>query len=74
MVSSSSQVLQNASQDMECIRTSQVIICLYVNDMLITCVDESEVKGVKLKLMQELEMSNLGNSSYFLGMKFKDTS
>ena len=28
---------------------------------------------VKSKLMQEFEMSDLGNLSYFLGMKFKDS-
>lgn len=42
--------------------------------LLITGVDEAEIKGFKLKLMQEFEMSDLGNLSYFLGMEFKDTS
>ena len=52
----------------------RIILCLYVDDLLITGVNEVRVRKVKSKLMQEFEMSDLGNLSYFLGMKFKDMS
>lgn len=55
-------------------RFSRVTTCLYVDDFLITCAYEAEIKGFKSKLMQEFEMYDLGNLSYFLGMEFKDTS
>lgn len=46
---------------------------LYVDDLLITCVNEAEIRRVQSKFMQEFEMSDLGNLSYFLEMEFKDT-
>lgn len=52
---------------------SRVIICLYVDDLLIISAYEEEIKGVKSKLMQEFEISDLENFSYFVGMEFKDT-
>ena len=54
-------------------RFNQVIIYLYVDDLLITNADEAEIKGDKVELMHEFEMFDLGNFSYFLGMEFKDT-
>lgn len=54
-------------------RLNQVIIYLYVDDLLITNADEAEIKGDKVELMHEFEMFDLGNFSYFLGMEFKDT-
>lgn len=55
-------------------RDSRIIICMYIDDLLITYADEAEIRRVKSKLMQEFKMSNIGNLSYFLGMEFKDTS
>lgn len=55
-------------------RHNIVIICLYVDDLLITGTDEAYIKCVKSKLMKEFEMFDLGNLSYFLGIEFKDTS
>lgn len=52
---------------------SRIMICMYVDDLLITDADEVDIRKVKLKLMQEFEMFDLGNLSYFLGMEFKDT-
>ena len=46
---------------------------LVLDDLLITGANEVGISKVKTKLMQEFEMSDLGNLSYFLGMKFKDT-
>lgn len=54
-------------------KLSRIIICLYVDDLLITGADEVEIRKVKTKLMQEFEMFDLGNLSYFLGREFKDT-
>lgn len=43
-----------------------------MDDLLITGINEAEIKEVKLKLMHEFEMSDLGSLSYFLRVKFKD--
>jgi len=47
-----------------------VIICLYVDDLLITGSSTSEIEKVKEKLKLEFEMTDLGELSFFLGMKF----
>jgi len=47
-----------------------VIICLYVDDLLITGSSTSEVEKVKEKLKLEFEMTDLGELSFFLGMEF----
>jgi len=47
-----------------------VIICLYVDDLLITGSSTSEIEKTKKKLKQEFEMTDLGELSFFLGMKF----
>ena len=49
---------------------NQIILCLYVDDLLITRADKAGTMKVKSKLMQEFEMSDLGNLSYFMGMEF----
>lgn len=43
-------------------RLNQVIIYLYVDDLLITGAYEAEIKRVKSKLMHEFEMFDLGNT------------
>lgn len=45
---------------------------MYV-DLLITSSNEANIRRVKLKMMHEFEMYDLGNLSYFFGMDFKDT-
>lgn len=52
---------------------NRIIICMYVYDLLITGVDEAQIRKVKSKLMHEFEISDLGNLSYFLRMEFRDT-
>ncbi|PNX68811.1 hypothetical protein L195_g056373, partial [Trifolium pratense] len=47
-----------------------VIICLYVDDLLITGSKANEVEDMKCKLKSEFEMTDLGKLSYFLGMEF----
>jgi hypothetical protein len=47
-----------------------VIICLYVDDLLITGSLRSEIDSLKDKLKAEFEMTDLGKLSFFLGMEF----
>lgn len=54
-------------------KVSRIIVCLYIDDLMITCVYKVELRKVKTKLMQEFEMYDLWNFSYLLGMEFKDT-
>ncbi|GKD99578.1 putative ribonuclease H-like domain-containing protein [Tanacetum coccineum] len=44
-------------------------LIIYVDDMIITGNDESEIKKLKEGLCAELEMKELGNLRYFLGIK-----
>jgi len=46
-----------------------MIICLYVDDLLITGSSTSEIKKVKDKLKFEFKMTDLGEISFFLGME-----
>jgi hypothetical protein len=52
-------------------KLDHIILCLYVDDLLVTGANEKEIRKFKSSLMQEFEMSDLGNLSYFLGMEFK---
>ena len=54
-------------------KSDHIILCLYVDDLLITGANEKENMKFKSMLMKEFEMSDLGNLSYFLGMEFKFT-
>ncbi|MCH80809.1 copia-type polyprotein [Trifolium medium] len=47
-----------------------VIICLYVDDLLITGSQKPEIEKLKGKLKAEFEMTDLGKLSFFLGMEF----
>ena len=53
---------------------SLVIICLYVDDLLVTGSDLRDIEDVKEILKSEFEMTDLGALSYFLGMEFKHTA
>ncbi|CAL0332892.1 unnamed protein product [Lupinus luteus] len=50
-----------------------VIICLYVDDLLITGSNPRGIAEVKRVLEAEFEMTDLGKLSYFLGMEFSYT-
>jgi hypothetical protein len=54
--------------------TGLLLICLYVDDLLITGSDPKEIDELKKILKSEFEMSDLGELSYFLGMQFKYTA
>ncbi|CAL0319322.1 unnamed protein product [Lupinus luteus] len=47
-----------------------IIICLYVDDLLITGSNKSEIAAVKKSLSSEFELSDLGKLAYFLGIEF----
>lgn len=49
------------------------LICVYVDNLLITGNNIKNLKKFKQLIMKELEMSDLGNISYFLGMEFLKT-
>jgi hypothetical protein len=51
-----------------------IILCLYVDDLLITGSDEKEISDFKIELMREFEMTDLGYISYFLGIEFYKSS
>lgn len=46
------------------------MICLYVDDFLITRSHSSEIKNLKFRTTVEFEMVGLDKLSYFLGMTF----
>ncbi|WVY99219.1 hypothetical protein V8G54_031370 [Vigna mungo] len=50
-----------------------LLICLYVDDLLITGSSTQEIESFKLKMKEELEMTDLGNLGYFLGLEFVQT-
>jgi len=47
-----------------------VIVCLYMDDLLITGDHEGEIKVIKRKLMNKFETTNLEKLTYFLGFEF----
>jgi hypothetical protein len=46
-----------------------VILLLYVDDLLLTCDDEEGITKIKTKLMQEYEMTYLGQTKLYLGIQ-----
>ncbi|KAK2440388.1 putative mitochondrial protein [Trifolium repens] len=53
---------------------SIILICLYVDDLLVTGSNASKIKKFKSVMMNEFEMTDLGKISYFLGIEFLNTS
>ena len=52
-----------------CPHDTQLIICLYVDDLLVTRGDIQHVLNFKLEMQKEFDMSDLGLMKYFLGME-----
>ena len=50
-----------------------LLVCLYVDDLLITGNNEEEISSFKDKMKYEFKMIDLGLLSYFLGIQFKQT-
>ena len=51
-----------------------MMLCLYVDDLLLTGNNEAKVNEFKKNLMDEFDMTDLGELSYFLGIEFKKCS
>ena len=51
-------------------KSELLILCLYVDDLLITGSCKKEIEDFKSDLNKEFEMSDLGDISYFLGIEF----
>ncbi|CAJ2661986.1 unnamed protein product [Trifolium pratense] len=51
-----------------------ILLCLYVDDLLITGSNEAQISKFKVDMMKEFEMVDLGHISYFLGIEFQKTS
>jgi hypothetical protein len=51
------------------ISESGVIICTYVNDILITGTNPAAITGVKKALIQSFEIEDLGPATYFVGIR-----
>jgi len=54
--------------------TNKLIVCLYVDVMIVTGSNEAEMKDFKMNMMKKFEMSNMGNLTYFLGIEFEMNS
>lgn len=52
---------------------SQLLICLYVDDLLVTGSNAKEIEEFKQVVKAEFEMTDLGRLTYFLGMEFLKT-
>ena len=50
-----------------------VIICIYVDDLIVGGDNEVEIAHVKILLKQEFDMKDLGELLYFLGIKIVRT-
>ncbi|RDX67657.1 Copia protein, partial [Mucuna pruriens] len=54
-------------------KSEKLLVCLYVDDLLIIGSYKEAIIGLERQLMNEFEMSDLGLLSYFLGIEFKMT-
>jgi hypothetical protein len=50
------------------------IVCLYVDDLLITGSNKTEIERIKSQMNEEFDMTDLGKLNYFLGLEFTETS
>jgi len=56
------------------IEGNQLLICLYVDDLIVTVSDVKEITRFKSQMTNEFEMSDLGNLTYFLGIEFSEAT
>ncbi|XP_019433889.1 PREDICTED: uncharacterized protein LOC109340623 [Lupinus angustifolius] len=54
-------------------KSDLLIVCLYVDDLLITSGGSIDISTFKQQMQSEFEMSDLGELAYFLGIEFKKT-
>lgn len=50
-----------------------MVVCLYVDDLLITGSDQREVEEIKRQMKAEFDMIDLRKLTYFLGLEFVQT-
>ncbi len=48
---------------------SNIIITAHIDDLLVFAVNKNEINSLKQQLKKKLELSDLGNISYYLGME-----
>ncbi|GAU35215.1 hypothetical protein TSUD_204910 [Trifolium subterraneum] len=51
-----------------------LIVCLYVDDLLITGSNDSDIAKFKGTMHSEFDMTDMGKLSYFLGLQFDETA
>jgi hypothetical protein len=56
------------------IEGNQLLIYLYVDDLIVIGSDVKEIEAFKSQMMSEFEMSDLGKLTYFLGMEFTEVA
>lgn len=65
--------LENEVYVKESNEQNQVIMCLYVDDLLVIGSNEDELTKFKASMVNKFEMPDLGNLAYFLGMEIMNT-
>lgn len=53
---------------------NKLLICLYVDDLLVTGDFEEEIEEFKKRMKDEYDMTDLGKLNYFLGLEFIETA
>jgi len=53
---------------------NKLILCIYMDDMIINGSNEAGMEDFKKNMMNQFEMSDLGNLIYFLGIEFEMNS
>ncbi|WVZ09086.1 hypothetical protein V8G54_022432 [Vigna mungo] len=59
--------------DKLCEQAGTLLVCLYVDDLLVTGISVQEIENFKVKMKNDLEMTDLGVLGYFLGLEFIQT-
>ena len=54
-------------------KSEKLIVCLFIDDLLVTGSNEDLILKFKAKMVSEVEMSDLGRLSYFLGIDFMES-
>jgi len=54
-------------------RPEKLIVCLYIDDLLVIRSSEALIRKFKVHMLSEFEMSDLGKLGYFLGIEFTET-
>lgn len=49
--------------------SATVYLIIYVDDMIVACVDEEEILKVERRLKEKIELTSLGEISHFLGIR-----